>query len=418
MIEFIHWYDQQREKYDPVIRQFKPELNFYVGDDLSEFKLNIPAFQAELNSDKFQEKFDKILNSFRRFVARQQLLDGRIKTEAKETETEKCCKTLDAEGFTLWVDGLLTDIAVHEISLLHVALVELLFSLANTTNQRLKRQQSLYKQFITRLENSSSITNDPNRDWFCNNCDTLIDQIGVVTKNHFNDNDLQYPLLLALSLSHTSPRHVREFLHKQTPQYKGDFKKVLGNALLEYDDLLLPNQIKEAHKWLDTYEPPLSAFTEFSEVVVDEAEIVAETDGEETEIEANTIDEKPVIHFHSAVVDEVYEALKPSFDKSEHTQLETLLKGGTIEGEVYFKGQNATLLAFFRDLINAKVINVGKQKTARWLHVYFKADKQKKDESKTVSESTATNYFKSDTKPQIEIDIKAILLKKNQKNTV
>jgi hypothetical protein len=52
MIEVIDWYEAQKERYTPIIRQFENELAFYVGSDLSEFKINLPAFQLYLESEK------------------------------------------------------------------------------------------------------------------------------------------------------------------------------------------------------------------------------------------------------------------------------------------------------------------------------------------------------------------------------
>jgi hypothetical protein len=407
MIEPIEWYEAQKEKYKPIISQFDRELAFYVGNDLSEFKINLPAFQVYLESDRFKDKFNAALKAYRIGIAKSQISNGQI-----DAKSGIKIKQNDASDFVELINAYLDNIAAHEITVPNIAIVEILFSLANSNNIRLKRQQTLYKQLFARLAKEPYKMGE-NSDIPCYYLWNFLSYIGglgvVLLKDTFNETDLQYPLLLALSLSHTSPREVQIFLDKQTPQYEGDFTKVLETALSEYDDLLLSSQVREAYRWLKEYQPP---HIETIEIVEEETEVV---DSEPTN---EPIEIKPTLNFHSATIGTISEALKPYFIEAEHPLLDKLLNGQTIEERLYFRGQSSTIMGFLRDLLNDKITSNGQTQTARWLSFYFNADNQRTGTNQPMSESTAINYFKSDKNPHIKIDIKAILIKKTQKNTV
>jgi hypothetical protein len=378
MIEVIDWYEAQKERYTPIIRQFENELAFYVGSDLSEFKINLPAFQLYLESDRFKNKFDAALKAFRIGIAKSKISNGQ-----KESESDIKINPINADGFAELVNTYLDKIADHEISVPNITLVEILFALANTNNTRLKQQQSLYKQIFVRLSNETFKQGKQSDAPICvclDICSYIGDLGMVLLKDNFNETDVQYPLLLALSLSHTSPREVQFFLDKQTPQYEGDFSKVLETALLEYDGLLLPSQIKEAHKWLKEYKPP---HTETVEIV------------EETE---KTNELKPIIGFHSLYVNDVFEILKGYFNLSEYANLQTLLNGQTIEGTIYFRGTGASLFCGFRDLLGCKIILSSQAETIRWLVTYITADNQKGEKNSRLIIGTVEKYFEGEKK--------------------
>ncbi len=413
MIEPIDWYEGQKEKYMPIIRQFDRELAFYIGNDLSEFKILLPNFRTYLNSNDFKDKFNAALRDFRVSLEKGKLSDGQTDKNAATSEVKKASKPMTADDFADFVTGFLNNVAAHEITIPNVALVEILYSLANTNNVRLKRQQALYKQIFVRLQ-SEEIKKVIDSDMFVCNILNVIFAFGdlfmVLVKSEFDETDLQYPLLLSLALSHTSPRHVKVFLDKQTPQYKGDFSNALKVALSEYDDLLLSSQRNEAYQWLNSYKPVVEC-----ETVVEDAETVEfETlETKEDVKQEESVEIKPHLNFHSATVSTILDTLKPYFIETEHPLLDELLHGKTIQSKLYFRGQGSTIIAFFRDLFKNKVNNAGVAKIVKWLCFYFNADNRDRGANQPINEGTAIDYFKKDTIPHVEIDISAILLKIN-----
>jgi hypothetical protein len=406
MIEPIEWYEQQKEKYQPIIRQFERELAYYVGDDLSEFKLHLPNFKAYVYSDTFKDKLATAIKAFRFGIAKNQLASGETIDKSEQSIPEQ-----SADDFIHIIDSILKAIETDEIRLPSVALIEILYSLANKDNNRLKRQQSLYRQIIVRLVSEPPTTRVKKEGFICDLLHILAllgDMLLILIKNEFDENDVQYPLLLALSLSHTSPRNVKAFLDKQPPQYKGDFSKVLHIALAEYSDLLLSSQTNEAYKWLNEYKPSYIETAEIIEIVAEEAEIVDISPIEETTITKV----KPTINLHTATITAIYETLQPHFEPSEQVLLNTLLQGETIEKQICFRGQAATLMAFFRDLLDKEIVISGHTETARWLCFYFTANKQRKGKNQPLIEKTALNYFSDlEKKPHYLIDIRPILQK-------
>jgi hypothetical protein len=421
MIEPIDWYEGQKEKYAPIIRQFERELAFYIGSDLSEFKILLPNFRTYLNSSDFKDKFNALLRDFRVSVEKSKLSDGQTDKNVATSEVKKASKPMTADDFSDFVTGFLNNVAAHEITIPNIALVEILYSLANTNNIRLKRQQALYKQIFVRLQ-SEEIKKVLDSDMFVCNIINIIfafgDLVMVLVKSDFDETDLQYPLLLSLALSHTSPRHVKVFLDKQPSQYKGDFSKILETAILEYDDLLLSSQIKEAYQWLNAYKPIVECDAVVEDVIEDAETVGFETlETKEDVKQEESVEIKPHLNFHSATVTTILDTLKPYFVETEHPLLDKLLHGKTIEGKLYFRGQGSTITAFFRDLFKNKVNNAGVAKIVKWLCFYINADNRDRGANQPINEGTATDYFKKDTIPHIEIDISAILLKINQINT-
>jgi hypothetical protein len=331
-------------------------------------------------------------------------------------------------------DKFLEIVSNHETRLPTIAFVEVLYALTNTDNTRLKRQESLYMQIINRIDTEMKARHAESKDkgWFCACLDVMSGMLEILTKNEFDERDFQYPLLLTLSLSHTSPREVGLFLDLQTPQYNGDFGRVLNVALLEYDDLLLPNQIKEAQLWLTNYQAKLTEIAEFQDIFLEDADIAVtepiEVDenrdnAEELELTnesdclaTTTTMVKPSLTILPIVQKEVYEALKTYFDESEQAYLETLLKGEVIDRIIEFHGKAPTLIAFFRDMIKNKVVKIGHQQTALWLNTYFIAYNQYFKKVSPITESTAMKYFEDESRtPHYSIDVTPILLKISKK---
>jgi hypothetical protein len=399
MLQVIQWYERQKRRHQPVINKFKPELSLYVGKNLNEFKLNIPIFKDYLRSDFFFDKFANVTLQFRQdLIARTSHININDKKSNKEVTFSQLRDS--AETFAGLLIETLEKIEQHEVSLPSVTTVEILYALANDDNKRIERQESLYKQVLTSLTQRNKEEKEQS-NFLCECCDSFCELLEALFKAEFKEDDLAYPLLLALSLSHTSPRNVKKFLDAQIPNYKGDFREALSISLLEYEDLLFLNQSGQAKEWLTDYKPIVQV--EENETVIEETQDAPEV-------------QKPSLNFHSATVDEIFKDLKPFFDETEHAQLEELLKGNTMEGKLYFRGQNSTLLAFFRDLLNNQIIPNGQTMTANWLNFYFNADNQLNGKERQISTYTAINYFKSQRKPHHQIEIKDILLKKNQKN--
>lgn len=418
MIEPIEWYEQQKEKYTPIIRQFERELAFYVGDDLSEFKLNLPTFQIYINSETFKNKLVSAITAFRLGIVKNQLTNGETIDRTTQSTPEE-----SADTFITIINMILQEIETDEIRLPTVGLIEILYSLANRNNNRLKRQQSLYRQIIVSLVNEPQTVVIKSDGFICNMINVLFllgDMVLNLVKNEFNESDVQYPLLLALSLSHTSPRNVKVFLDKQPPQYKGDFSKVLRTALLEYDDLLLSSQLNKAYEWLNEYKPIIQCDTvveddlsEFEMAAFETVEI-----GNNVEIVVETVKkQKPTIDFHSVYVNDIFDILKGYFDPSEYDKLQTLLNRQTIEGSIYFRGKGASLFCGFRDLLDSKILLSSQAETIRWLVTYITADNQKDGKNKPILLRTVEKYFEDDKKnSHNRVNFDEIIEKKRKKS--
>lgn len=416
MIEVIEIYEFQKEKYQPVIRHFERELSLYVRSELSEFKLNIPTFKGYLTSDSFKDKFAAATVQLKQHLAAPKGSKSLINSSQEVSKEVLDGKRADAEALAAFIVDLLERAEKHEVSLPVVAIIELLYALTNADNRRIGRQQSLYLQMITRLS-QINVTSKENQIWLCHCLEALSEFFDTIRKKEFNDLDLQYPLLLALSLSHTSPRHVKVFLDKQTPQYEGDFSKALKIALSEYDDLLLSSQLNEAYQWLNAYKPIIGCETVVEDVFTDFETVEFETVETKDDIkQEESVENKPHLNFHSATVTTILDTLKPYFVETEHQLLDELLNGGTIDGKLYFRGKTSTIMGFFRDLLKNKIA-FGDAQTANWLCFYFNADHREKGANQSINLGTAIDYFKKETIPHVQIDISAILLKKNQKNT-
>jgi hypothetical protein len=422
MIELIELYEVQKEKYQPIISQFERELAYYIGSDLSEFKLHIPNFRNYLNSDNFKTKFSTALRDFRVSIERSKISDGQTGKDVTTVNAENQCKPLTAGDFAALLTQFLDNIAKDEITLPNIALVEILYSLANPNNFRLKRQEALNKQIFVRLSNQPQTKVLESDMPLCNCINgfcTMGDLWMVVVKDEFNETDLQYPLLLSLALSHTSPRHVKTFLDKQPPHYKGDFTKVLETAILEYDDLLLNSQVKEAYQWLSAYKPVIECETVIAEDVAAfetvEFETV-ETDSIVATETQKTSEPKPIIDIHSLYVDDVFEVLKGYFNLSDYANLLTLLSGQSIEGKIYFRGKGASLFCGFRDLWDAKIILSVKAEMVRWLVTYISADNQKGEKKSPLILDTVERYFEGDKKKSHNrVNFDEIIEKKRKK---